>query len=107
VVCIGIRWYRVESVEAVPAELIHLGRAREAIALAEQLHADLILIDDARGRRAAHLRGLLITGTIDVLDRAAELGLINIDDAIDRLKRTTFRASTSVFEKLKELRKDE
>ena len=38
-------WCRVESVKTVPAELMHLGAGeREAIALTEQLRADLLLI---------------------------------------------------------------
>ena len=101
-------WCRVESVETVPAELMHLGSGeREAVALAEQLHADVILIDETRSRRVARQRGLLITGTIGVLDKAAEIGLIDIDDAVDRLKRTTFRASAALFQKLNEMKKGE
>lgn len=57
-------WCRVETVKTVPPELMHLGAGeREAIALTEQLGAELLLIDEARGRRAARQRGLSITGT--------------------------------------------
>lgn len=99
-------WCRVESVKTVPPELMQLGAGeREAIALAEQLRAELLLIDEARGRRTARERGLPITGTIAVLDRAATLGLIDINQALDRLQRTTFRASPALLKKLRELKK--
>src|SRR4051812_34844165 len=78
-------WCRVESVASVPAELMYLGSGeREAIALAEQLHAEVVLIDETRGRRVARQRGLLITGTIGVLDKASATGLIDIAEAVDR-----------------------
>ena len=48
-----------------------------AIALAEFLHADLLLIDERAGFRAAKKRGLCVTGTLGVLDLAAKRGLID------------------------------
>jgi predicted nucleic acid-binding protein len=43
----------------------------EAILLAQELHADRLLMDDLDGRRVAHARGLIVTGTIGILETAA------------------------------------
>ena len=39
----------------------------EALALAEEVGADLLLIDDRQGRREAKLRNLRVIGTLGVL----------------------------------------
>ena len=41
------------------------------------IHADLLLIDERAGFRAAKKRGLCVTGTLGVLDLAAKRGLID------------------------------
>ena len=46
-----------------PATRLHRGEA-DAIALAEELNASLVLMDDAAGVRFALARGLTITGTL-------------------------------------------
>src|SRR5712691_7936225 len=51
---------------------------REALALAEELHADLVLIDEDKGRQIARSLGLRVTGTLGVLDIAAEWRLIDL-----------------------------
>lgn len=64
-------WLKVQtpsSVEAIPS--LHVGE-EAAIALALELKADLLLIDDERGRKEATKRGLTITGVIGVLEAAA------------------------------------
>ena len=45
---------------------------REAIALAEALRADALILDEKRGRREAERRKLRVIGTVRVLDDAAE-----------------------------------
>jgi predicted nucleic acid-binding protein len=72
----------------------------EAIALAVELHSDVLLIDDRRGAAAAKGRGLHTTGTLGVLDRAARAGLIDIRATIARLRGTTFRADPVYFDEL-------
>jgi predicted nucleic acid-binding protein len=63
---------------------------RAAIALAETMHADLLLIDEAAGRAEAKRRHLRVTGTLGVLRAGAEQGLVNVPDLLERLKGTSF-----------------
>ena len=63
---------------------------RSAIALAETLHADLLLIDEAAGRAEAKRRHLRVTGTLGVLRAGAEQGLVNVPNLLERLRTTSF-----------------
>lgn len=63
---------------------------RAAIALAETMHADLLLIDEAAGRAEAKRRHLRVTGTLGVLRSGAEQGLVDVPDLLERLKTTSF-----------------
>ena len=71
---------------------------REAILLALELHAQLILIDEKAGRREATHRHLQVAGTLAVLEQAAERGLLDFSKALDRLQKTNFRLSPTVLE---------
>jgi predicted nucleic acid-binding protein len=57
-----------------------------AIALAESLHAELLLMDEREGSRVARDRGLRVTGTLGLLDLAAERGLVDFYQAIKELE---------------------
>jgi uncharacterized protein len=48
----------------------------EAIVLAIERHADLLLVDERRGRRTAIAAGLTVTGLLGVVARAKQAGLI-------------------------------
>ncbi len=66
--------------------------ARASIALALERRADLLLVDEGDGTAAALERGLTLTGTLGVLDRAATLRLVDLPTMFARLQQTTFRS---------------
>lgn len=81
---------------------------RAAILLALSIHADLVLKDDRRGVSAAERSGLRVTGTIGILDLAAERKLVDFSEAIQRLESTNFRRREALLNVLlKKHRKDE
>lgn len=63
---------------------------RAAIVLAETIHADLLLIDEAADRAEAKRRRLRVTGTLGALRAGAEQCLVNVPDLLQRLKATSF-----------------
>ena len=71
-----------------------------AIALAEFLHADMLLIDEREGFRIAVRKGLRATGTLGLLDIAADRGLVDFAQAITKLEQTTFRRPEALLKTL-------
>jgi len=65
----------------------------EAIALAEELKADSILMDEMEARQEALRRGLPVAGTIGVLEKASQDGLVDLPGAFQRLAQTNFFVS--------------
>jgi predicted nucleic acid-binding protein len=91
-------WLRVERpsmVESIPD--LHPGES-EALSLALELHADLVLIDERRAYREAVARKLNAVGTVRVLERAAAEGMLDLRDAFERLKRTDFWISHKLLD---------
>jgi predicted nucleic acid-binding protein len=57
-------------------------------------------MDDRKGVIAAERQGLNVTGTLGVLDFAAEYGLIDFAQAVAALKLTTFLMPLSLLSEL-------
>jgi predicted nucleic acid-binding protein len=67
----------------------------EAMALAIEVHADTVLVDEALGRRVAARLGLKTTGVLALLVRAKKMGLVGpIAPLLDELsQRIQFRVA--------------
>jgi len=63
---------------------------REAIVLAEELNADVLLMDERSGREIALRRNLPVVGTLGILERAAEKGLLDFAETLQKLKASGF-----------------
>lgn len=73
----------------------------EAIVLALQESADLILLDDYEARELARTYGLKITGTIGLLIKAKYEGDISsIDEMLKKLRRTGFWLGDDLYTKI-------
>jgi predicted nucleic acid-binding protein len=96
-------WLRIQPAVADPAPLPlpELDRGeRDAILLAVHMRADLLLMDERDGVEAARSLGLTTTGTLGVLARAAERGVIDLAAAVHRLRETNFRVDPLLLERL-------
>jgi predicted nucleic acid-binding protein len=74
----------------VPTTLRLGAGEREALSLAQELHADLVLLDDLEARAEAERHGLAVMGTLRVLELAAERGLLDFSTAMMQLAATSF-----------------
>ncbi len=73
-----------QTLEELPEDL-GVGE-QEAIALALETKADLVILDDKQGRRIARERGLSVTGTVGVLVEARDRKVIpSVRQELDRL----------------------
>jgi uncharacterized protein len=70
----------------------------EALALAKELNADVVLIDEREGRRIALNEGLKVTGVIGALLEAKRQNFIDeVKYALDKLIAKGFRISKNVY----------
>lgn len=71
-------WFGVVRPTIVSAAVGRDAGEREAIALAMELRADFLLLDDKSARSQARKLGLSVTGTVGVLKLLARKGLVDL-----------------------------
>jgi len=86
-------WLEVVSLkQPIDSALSHLDAGEsEAISLASELRAVLLLMDERDGVNIARQRGLMVIGTLAALDLAALRGLVDLRTMFERLRETSFR----------------
>jgi predicted nucleic acid-binding protein len=72
-----------------------------AIALALEMDNALLIIDDLKGRKEAKRMGIKMTGTLGVLFRAKQAGIISaLKPYLEQLQACDFRIAPAIVEKL-------
>ena len=93
------KWVEIGTFSApvdIGLAFLDLGE-REAIQLCEELHGNLLLIDELRGRREAERRGIRVTGILGVLLAAGKRDLVDAEAAFCSLRKgTSFRVSAAL-----------
>ena len=99
-------WFEVRTAQETQKTTfpvtLHRGE-REAILLAEALHADVLLIDEQVGRTIALSRNLPLSGTLGVLERADRMGFVSdFQQVLQRLKASGFFITEALEQQLLE-----
>jgi predicted nucleic acid-binding protein len=71
-----------------------------AIALALELNAHLLLLDDREAVAVARGAGINVTGTLGFLKLADEEGLLTLREAVARLQQTNFHCTQELYAQL-------
>ena len=75
----------------------------ESLALAAQVRAGLLLVDETPARERAALMNLPFTGTVGVLIRAKTAGLVSeLRPVLDRMREQSFRLSDRLYDRVLE-----
>jgi len=102
------KWIKVLDVKDTDTldeliSIIHQGEA-EAIELALEIGADLIILDDNSARQTAIIKGLNVVGTLAVLRRAKEKVLISaLKPILDALRSVGFYIGNEYDEILRDV----
>lgn len=97
----NLEWIEVRDLDdlSLLPRVIDLGSGEaEAIALAASFPGSLLILDDALGRTIARLSGVTFTGTLGVLAKAKQLGLLaNVRPVVEALQQTTMHLTPQLI----------
>jgi len=96
-----VKVIEVKNVRMIEALCRKLGRGEsEAIVAAVEISADLIILDDRAARVEALSVGLTVRGTLGIIKRLMDLGMIRyeLDELYQDLSEMKFRVTKSIFD---------
>ncbi|MGA9669516.1 MAG: DUF3368 domain-containing protein, partial [Terracidiphilus sp.] len=97
-------WLEMRALSNPPdSSLDFLDRGeREAIALAVEIGADRLIADETLAREEAMRRNVAVIGTLGVLRNAARANLLDLPQALAKLKETNFYVASVLIQSLLE-----
>ena len=82
--------HHIEAIPSLGKQGVKGDGDRAVISLARELGAHVLVMDDVKARREAKKRGIESVWTLELLDEAAERGLIdNLSETLERLESRT------------------
>jgi predicted nucleic acid-binding protein len=95
-------WIQIQPLKT--RHYIELGKLdpgeQEAILLAEELKADLVILDDKAARQIASERGLRIIGLLGIVKDAARASLLDLETTFEQLQAVGFWVTPILLERL-------
>ena len=77
---------------------VDIGEA-SAIALAKEQNSPLLVLDDLKARKLASRLNLKITGTLGIIHKAKQIGVLEkVKPIIEKLQTTNFRISKNIID---------
>jgi predicted nucleic acid-binding protein len=94
-------WVTVAKPESIPARYdgLDLGE-RQALALAIEIRADLVLLDDKVARRIALRESMKVKGTLGIVADAAKAKLLDFTETVEQLQRTSMHLDQDVIDEV-------
>lgn len=94
-------WVCVAAPQTIDAEFEGLDFGeRQALALAKEVKADLVLLDDKVARKFARRAQLAVKGTLGIVAEAASAGLLDFVETVESLRRTSMHIDPSFVDEL-------
>ena len=94
-------WLKVQAPSFIPSQfdLLDFGE-QQALALAQEIRAELILLDDKAARRFAERESFKVKGTLGIVADAAKLGLLNFRKTVETLQQTSMHLEPQLTQRL-------
>jgi predicted nucleic acid-binding protein len=94
-------WLTVQAPAVIPPRYDNLDFGeRQALALAKEIHADFVLLDDKVARRFAESEALKVKGTLGIVADAAKAGLLNFQATVETLQQSTMHLDAKLAQRL-------
>jgi predicted nucleic acid-binding protein len=94
-------WVTVATPASIPGRFDGLDFGeRQALALAREMHADLVLLDDKVARRVARRELMNVKGTLGIVADAAKANLLDFVETVRQLQHTSMHLDQEVVDEI-------